>query len=298
MPDVLTSPGTGGAPRRERHLPTLAELRRAVWKPEYESYRPGTAMWLIGPAQVYVTYALVRLRVSSIGATVLWFVVVMAGYALLALGRPVATMAGCGLVLLKIVLDGVDGEIARHEKQFVSEADDLCSFVTGVYLDKSFHAVERPLWALAIGWGLATAHAQPLAWAAAVALSVHSTFTRFQALLLEQLPAQFARRVAAVTDRAALQRRVGDGPGPDSLVGRVADRLDLWLRNGKRFNLLVFSCAFADAVLAWTGRPPGVLLAAFMAAGAIAPLLILRTIRHAACDDSILRDLLRATDRR
>ena len=61
------------------------------------------------------------------------------------------------------------------------------------------------------------------------------------------------------------------------------DKADLWLRNGKLFNLLVLLCGLSDTAMTTAGNDGWAVFALVVLAGIAAPLLIIfqitRTIR-------------------
>jgi hypothetical protein len=260
---------------------SVGDLRRLVKKCKRERF---SAMWFLEPIQAYSSYLLIRLRLNSLHVTVLWLLIALIGYGVMTVGTPVGFLIGSLCVCLKIILDGSDGEVARFHKQFVSEHEDLTSFVHGVYLDKIFHIIEKPLWGLSLGYGAYRMTGEPWLIAAGVSLAVFNGFCRHNATLQKEIPKQFAERVRRVFGPA--ENDVEAPVASDPLLVRVVDKFYLFMRNGKRFNLLIFGAALIDLCVLQTGGRPwgvaGIVGIAGVAAPVMMTFVIYRTVSTGA----------------
>lgn len=265
-------------------MPTVGELRRLVKKRERRRF---SAMWFLEPIQAYVSYVLIRLHLNSLQVTVLWLVVALAGYAVTAIGTPSAFIGGCLLLYLKTILDGCDGEVARFHKQFVSEREDLETFIHGVYLDKAFHIIEKPLWGLSLAFGLYRMTGEPWIFAAGVSLAVFHGFCRHNGTLQKDIPRQFADRARAVFGNG--EDGGAERPDHDSLPVRAMDKLFFLMRNGKYFNLFVLMGATLDSVLLWNGRDGYGVFGLVATAGMLSPVLMAYVISRVVASKSLLR---------
>jgi energy-converting hydrogenase Eha subunit C len=263
--------------------PTVGELRRLVKKRERQRF---SAMWFLEPIQAYVSYILIRLGLNSIQVTVLWFVVALAGYAVNCIGTPLAFIGGALLLYLKTILDGCDGEVARFQKQFVSEEQDLTTFINGIYLDKVFHIIEKPLWGLSLAFGLYISSGEPWIFAAGLSVALFHVFCRHNSAVQNDIPRRFATKVQAAAGHGqfadlALNSTVAE---QDSLPVRIFDKVNFWMRNGKRLNLLVIACSVVDLALSAAAYQAVCLMLLTVSAAILAPFqigfMIVRTLRR------------------
>lgn len=250
---------------------SIQELKAIVKKRERERF---SAMWFLEPIQVYCSYALIRIGLNSTQVAVLWLISAYVAYLLMAVGKPWAYMAGSILILVKTILDGCDGEIARFEKQFISESDDFRSFINGIYLDKVFHIIEKPLWGVSIAYGIYRTTGYGWILIPGIFISLHHAFWRVNASLKQDLPREFLGRYKNLKN--TLKDRSSLGPNKeDSILVRMLDKLDLWLRNGKWFNSIAFGAAATDAALLGFGLQAFACLVMVLIFGGIAPILVI-----------------------
>lgn len=265
-----------------RHIefPTVAELRRLVKKRERERF---SAMWFLEPIQVYFSYALIRMGMNSIQVTVLWLFVAFAGYASIAVGTPATLIGGILLLYVKTILDGVDGEVARFHKQFISPREDLESFIHGVYLDKVFHIIEKPLWGLSLGFGIYRQTGDWWIFAAGVSLAVFHGFCRHNGVVCSELPYKFQKAVRNLVEAENSGFHAESSESKDTIVARVLDKITLWIKNGKRLNTVLLLCAFSDLLFQPTLGPRGAVYSLLCCVGVLCPLLathmIIRTVQ-------------------
>jgi len=91
---------------------------------------------LLRDLSIYITWALLHTPITANQVTLLSIAVGLAGVALLALGSPLWGLAGCGLVWCYILLDKVDGEVARYRRS---------QSLRGILLDEIGHLLIKPL---------------------------------------------------------------------------------------------------------------------------------------------------------
>lgn len=115
---VHQSRDVGGSKMKDanRHFPTLDEIEAAHgWKRAYERYLP-LSRYLFRPVGFWLTWAAVRMGLTSEAVSWLSGAVGLAGCALLVSGVPGALPTGLGLLFAFNLLDCVDGSIARTMK--------------------------------------------------------------------------------------------------------------------------------------------------------------------------------------
>jgi hypothetical protein len=91
---------------------------------------------LLRDLSIYVTWALLHTPISANQVTLLSIMFGLAGVALVALGSPLFGLLGCGLVWGYILLDKVDGEVARYRR---------AQSLRGILLDEIGHLMIKPL---------------------------------------------------------------------------------------------------------------------------------------------------------
>lgn len=262
-----------------------------VRKPRYRTpHTLSLYMRLLLAVQRKLTKGFIRLGVSSRVITCCWFVVALVGYAITAYGEPWSFTVGALVLFLKSMLDITDGEVGRYQGRFMDPATDLRSHMQGVYLDRMQHIIESPLWGLALGFGAfrLTGHAWLLI--CGTCLAAHQTFSRIDSILRRFVIATFAPRV-----REQQHVCVGHGGQRDRRprwTTRVLETLTLWIRNGKRFNLLVLLCGTADWWL-WAYTGAIVWIPVLLSAGAgLSVIAIGRRIIDVQFRSTLLRDTL------
>ncbi len=147
--------------------PTLAELRRRVFKHSTPHLRPGDpppreiGNWLarrVGrPSAVYGTWLAVRLGLSAHQVTAMALAANLGAALAIGTGTRAGFLAGVALAWLGYWLDHVDGQVARWRGT---------SSLGGVYLDYLMHHAASLALGYALGHGLA-ARTGMLGWAAA-----------------------------------------------------------------------------------------------------------------------------------
>ena len=231
--------------------PSREEQRKTLRKPQYDGV---TSRQRVLAAVLHVEdcarNVLLRIGVPSRVVTFAWFLVGLAGSATTALGQPWSFVFGALLVYLKLVLDIADGELARYQKRFMDEQTDIRTHMQGIYLDRMQHAIDSPLWGLALGVGAWRMTGDVRLIGCGVALAFFRSWVRFDGLLRKHIAETFALRIAALEESGC--ELAPAGRGNPSWLGRVADTLALWVRNGKRLNLLVLAAGLADWLLVWS----------------------------------------------
>jgi len=128
-------------------MPSIQELRELTQKEKIEGReRPwGYASLQRGPS-VYLTWLLVRTPITPNVITLVSIACGVAGSIASAQVSWNAKMAGFVLIYLNLLLDRVDGEVARYKHTYS---------LRGIYLDELNHLFIPLLFFFALAWGLA-----------------------------------------------------------------------------------------------------------------------------------------------
>ena len=126
---------------------TIAELREKLQAEKIAARRGYWGYKLLhrGPS-IYITYLLLRTQIRPNHVSVVVLLVGIAGAVLAGLSPFSAKIAGIILLYLNLILDEVDGEIARYKKIFS---------LRGVYLDAVNHLLVPPLFFASFVLGIA-----------------------------------------------------------------------------------------------------------------------------------------------
>lgn len=266
----------------------LTELRKARYRDARQApliLRPLLAL------EVWITYALLRTGVAARCVTFLWFACGLTGYVFLAWGRPWSFVVGALLVHLKIILDLSDGQIGRYRKRFMSDVEDITTHMQGIYLDRVQHAIESPLWGIALGWGAYRLTGNAWMVLCGASIAAMRTFVRFDRLLKSIITLRFQDRVAELSKSSVSVPRQ-DRRRRQSAVRRLFERAFLWIRNGKRFNSLILACGLADWLLLETyAQTPG-MPALLVLAGLLSPIFLCARIGEVQFTDQLLKQAL------
>jgi len=242
--------------------PTLDELRTVVQPPEKMQRRSGehwAGLLYMRWISLRVTRRLVGSPISANGYTYLMIVAgIGAGAALLAPGLAGAVL-GALLIQIYLLLDCVDGELARWRRQ---------TSITGVYLDRVGHYLCEA--AFLVGLGFRAAHLHADTWTAlgfTAALAV--ILVKSETDLVDVARARSG--LPAVEDAAAVPRSSGA-----ARARRLASALKVHrLIGGVEASLLVLAAGIADAA---AGGASGLfytrLAVALLAAIAVAMVLL------------------------
>lgn len=128
-------------------MPSIQELRELTQKEKIEGReRPwGYAIFQRGPS-IYLTWLLIKLPISPNAITL---VSIACGVGAAVASTSVswnAKVVGLVLIYLNLLLDRVDGEVARYKHAYS---------LRGIYLDELNHLFIPPLFFFAFAWGLA-----------------------------------------------------------------------------------------------------------------------------------------------
>lgn len=245
-------------------------------------------MWLLEPIQVYFSYVLIRLGLNSIQVTVLWLLVAFAGYAVTAIGTPIAIIGGVLLLYIKTILDGADGEVARFHKQFITPQEDMESFINGVYLDKVFHIIEKPFWGLSLGLGMYFISGDVIVLIAGLLLGLFHTFTRHNGVVQSELAYKFQEPIQRLQAQDEFELPPVDPAQKDSILVRILDKLTFYIRNGKIFNMAVLFTALVDLMFPTQFAGRGATYLLVCAAGSISPFLCFYVMIRTVCTKQIV----------
>ena len=256
-------------------LTTISEQRLQLRKRRYRD--PCTTPLHIRPllaVEDVIRYVLIRSGVSSRLVTFSWFIVGLTAHLATAYGALWSFALGAILVYLKIILDITDGEIGRYQKRFMDERQDVVSHMKGIYLDRIQHAIESPLWGVALGVGAYRLTGNKWMLLCGLLIAIFRLFWRFENILRQHINDMFKERLNVETLKEPQQQLVGTAQEAvrKTFGIRFWESVTLWFRNGKRFNLLVFSCAGVDLILDSVFEFSGFLPTLVIAAGIIAPL--------------------------
>src|SRR3989344_9425081 len=134
----------------------IAQLRDILQREKLEGReRPwGYRLFQRGPS-IYITWLLLRTPIIPNAVTLLSILSGVGGAYLLLYPNWKVKLVALFLFYLNLLLDRVDGEIARYKKQFS---------LKGIYLDELNHYIIPPLFFLSLAWGLkdATVYAESL----------------------------------------------------------------------------------------------------------------------------------------
>ena len=129
----------------KRKVPSIAELRRISQQSKTDQ------RWfyvVFRQASVYLTWLLLHTPISANQMTVVSIATGIAGLLLMARPAPELAVIGCAVMFLYILLDKVDGEIARYRNTFS---------LHGIYLDNVGHYITSAGVVLAATFRLAPA---------------------------------------------------------------------------------------------------------------------------------------------
>ncbi len=255
----------------------LSEIR----KPEYRDVRGISIMRILHPLQDLCTRVLIRTPINSRQLTVVWVLLSLASYGISAVGRPETFVLGAAVLYVAIVLDLCDGEVGRYRARSMSREEDFRTFVRGMYLDRSSHMALTPVWPLAVAWGLYVMTDQSVVFLAGLALGAYHTVCRARPQIHAYMREFFRPRIAQLDDQYVAARQFVGEQSRERWFSRLAAKVELWVRNGKRFNCMILIGGLAD----WLGpdvlgnnASPGVLFWLFMLWGASAAVLLVWAI--------------------
>jgi phosphatidylglycerophosphate synthase len=215
--------------------PTLDELRQVVQPPEKMHRRNGehwAGLLYMRWISLRCTRLLVNSPITANGYTYLMIVAgIGAGGALLISG-PLGAILGALLIQIYLLLDCVDGELARWRRQ---------TSITGVYLDRVGHYVCEAAFLVGLGFRANALHAGPwavLGFAAALGVILVKSETDLVdvARTRSGLPAAGDDAIVPRSEGAARARSLASAFKIHRLIG------------GVEASLLVLAAGIADAV--------------------------------------------------
>ena len=236
------------------HTANMDELIAQVRKPEHQNVRGWSVMRLLHPFQDRLTRMLIGTRVASWHLTVTWFLLSLVSYSVSAVGLPETFLAGAIILFIAIVVDLCDGEIGRARGRQMSDEEDLRSFIKGMFLDRMCHTICTPLWPMAVAWGLYNLHEQAYQQAvvlvAGLSLTAYHTACRGLPHLEAYLAIYFRDRVLRSFGHQSVDAGFSRTDQSSRVFARLGRKIELWVRNGKRFNFMILSASIADVVIA------------------------------------------------
>lgn len=124
----------------------ISELREVTQKEKLENReRPWGYRWFQRGPSIYVTWLLLRTPITPNAVTLLSILSGLGGAYLLLCPTWKFKLIALFLFYLNLLLDRVDGELARYKKQFS---------LKGIYLDELNHYIIPLLFFLSLAWGL------------------------------------------------------------------------------------------------------------------------------------------------
>jgi len=232
------------------HTVNMDELIAQVRKPEHQNASGWSVIRLLHPFQDRLTRMLIGSRVASWQLTVAWFLLSLVSYGVSAVGLPETFLAGAIILFIAIVVDLCDGEIGRARGRQMSDEDDLRSFIKGMFLDRMCHTICTPLWPMAVAWGLYVLHQEAFVLLAGLSLAAYHTACRGLPHLEAYLAVYFRDRVLRSSCDSPVDAGSLAAEQSSSVLDRLGCKIELWVRNGKRFNFMILSASFADVVIA------------------------------------------------
>jgi hypothetical protein len=198
-----------------------------------------------------------------------------------------------------IVLDLCDGEIGRYRARSMSREEDFSTFVNGMYLDRMSHMALTPIWPLAIAWGLYTMSGEAAVFLAGLALASYHTACRARPQVCSYLREFFHERIADLDDEYVATRQLASEPGNSQWLGRLGAKVELWVRNGKRFNCMLLIGGLADCAARYLvlSDTPRILFWLFMVWGGMAFILLVHAIMAPLWSGRLESDTIRACRR-
>jgi len=122
-------------------MPSVKELRK-ICQPTKDVW---WARYIFRPISIYITKILLHTPISSNQVTVLWFLTGIASGTLFIFGNYWCSIAGALLLQAILLLDCVDGEVARYR---------ATSSLKGEYLDRLGHNITYPYIFVGISFGV------------------------------------------------------------------------------------------------------------------------------------------------
>lgn len=120
---------------------SIKELRKICQTKKQPMYMELVSMKI----SIYITKALLYTKISADYVTISMIVLLIAGSALMALGSLWAILAGILLIHFTVILDNVNGEVARYKKE---------DGVIGTFLEQVYHNLAVPFLFFGLAFGV------------------------------------------------------------------------------------------------------------------------------------------------
>ena len=127
---------------------SIGELRKICQKPFQEEIDRR----VIRKISIYFTWLLIHTPISANGVTILFLICGIFGSIFLAFGHALA-FVGILFLMLHVILDFSDGEVARYKKQ---------TSWLGEFLEQSFHEIVYSTIFLGLGWRVYSGYNKPI----------------------------------------------------------------------------------------------------------------------------------------
>ncbi|MBI2106699.1 CDP-alcohol phosphatidyltransferase family protein [Candidatus Woesearchaeota archaeon] len=129
---------------------SIKELREICYK-DSKGRRPLYMEWVTMKISIYVTKLLLYIPIRADQVTISMVILAIIGSVLMAFGDFGYMLIGILIIHFTVVLDNVNGEVARYRKE---------GSMTGTFLEQYYHELSVPLIFFSLGFGifLATGH--------------------------------------------------------------------------------------------------------------------------------------------
>lgn len=127
-----------------RKVPSIRELKEICLPPEVIA-RGSWCTPVIRPISLYVTKCFLYTPITANQITILMLIAGVAAGTLFTFGNHWCSIAGALLLICSLLLDNVDGEVARYRK---------ASSLLGIYLDRLTHHIVCPYIFIGISFGV------------------------------------------------------------------------------------------------------------------------------------------------
>ena len=190
----------------------------------------------------------VKARLDPRLITCSWFFLTIAAYAHMLVGTPVAFLVSSLLLHFCTALDICDGEVGRRARGYLSPDRDAMCHLRGLYLDRVFHLIEKPISGLAVGTGAFLLTGELWMLPCGLAMSVFQGVARVDDMLRQHVM-QIFRSTGKVLPKS-------QEPSPNvKSAWRLVEHFEFFFRNGKRFKLMLLVASITDVTCqAWTGQ--------------------------------------------
>lgn len=123
---------------------SVKELRKICYSGPPKK-RPLYMEWFTMKLSIYVTKLLLYTPIHADQVTMLMILLAIAGSVLMGFGNLWLMFIGISIIHFTVILDNVNGEIARYYKE---------GGIIGTFMEQTFHAVSAPLIFFSLGYGV------------------------------------------------------------------------------------------------------------------------------------------------